>query len=264
MQSVDAQFMKIIDACTYGERVQTRNSGCWRAIGLTAEFDSTPLVSIRKTAWKSALREWEWFMSGSNDINDLHESVRHWWQPWAKDGVVANNYSVQFRSFVGRDLYFDQIEWVIDAIKEHPFSRRNVITTWNPYEMQLKETPITNCHGSLIQFFGHEDGSLSMKMDQRSCDVVCGLPHNWIQYWAFLMWIAHRTGRKVGKFYWGGGDVHVYDAHMDIVRKMRNAMREINTPQLVYSPTSDGFKADDFSLAGSYEPVVTDKAEMIV
>jgi thymidylate synthase len=61
-----------------GETVRTRNSVVKRITTQTVKFDHTPLVVERKTAWKLALREWEFFMSGSSDINDLHPSVRHW------------------------------------------------------------------------------------------------------------------------------------------------------------------------------------------
>jgi thymidylate synthase len=274
---VDEKYKNLIRHIVHtGEVVTTRNSLVRRTIGCARTFSSTPLVCVRKTAWKSALREWEWFMSGSNNINDLHESVQEWWRPWAdKNGEVENNYSDQFRKFYGCErnrfvehrnqaIAVDQILALIDGITNHPFSRRNVITTWNTAEMVHPSTPITNCHGTIIQcFVSPQTNKLDLLMYQRSVDVICGLPHNWIQYWAFLLWLARVTERQVGSFQWIGGDVHIYDEHKDIVAEiLRDEAQEC--PQLVYTPTSEDFKADDFTLDREYQPKVLTKAKMIV
>lgn len=250
-------------------KIQTRNSHTYRSAGISLlTSGETPLISIRKTAWKSALREWEWFMSGSNDIEDLHESVRHWWQPWAdKYGRIRYNYSEQFRRFDGPDGPFDQIATLISGIRQHPYSRRNVITTWNTADMNSKDCPITNCHGTVIQTFVQPQGTLDLVTYQRSVDVICGLPHNWIQYWAFLVWLAHRTGCEVGKLQWIGGDCHIYEEHLAITEELRNldlAQLAIKTPKLIYKPTDKEFLADDFTLDGEYSPIILTKAEMVV
>lgn len=268
--SVDSQFVGLIhDVMETGKVVNPRNG---ERIRLHApdkiRFTSTPLVSARKTAWRSAIREFEWFMSGSSNIYDLHPSVRKWWEPWAdRGGDVLHNYSWQFRSFVSYDddgpVGFDQIEAFVDGILTKPHSARHVITTWNPAEMYSPLTKITNCHGSLIQAFVH-DGVLDLCMVQRSADLICGVPHNWVQYWAFLLWVCHRTGNKPGTFIWDGGDVHIYGAHREMARKILAQHELPPTPQLVYTPTSDEFLADDFSLDGPYTPVITDRVDMVV
>ena len=99
---VDYEYQKLISyVLAAGKKVITRNSEVTKIANYSLVFNATPLVSIRKTAWKQCLAEWEWFMSGSNYIPNLHESVRHWWKPWGGDsGVVDNNYSQQFRDFV--------------------------------------------------------------------------------------------------------------------------------------------------------------------
>jgi thymidylate synthase len=273
------------DIMERGERIVTRNSVCKRLTTKTCLFFSTPLIGVRKTAWKNALREMEWVLSGSNDIKDLHPAVHEWWKPWAdKDGKIANNYSRQMRHFHGAEFDAEKQEWkvvtvdqialLLDGVKHHPYSRRNVITTWNTAEMVHPSTPITNCWGTVIQAFVDGDNRLSLSTYQRSVDTVCGVPHNWIQMWAFLLWLAHHTGRKVGSLEWVGGDVHVYEAHFDLAKKIAAKASEVYglssrvksppTPNLVYTPTSEDFKADDFTLDGLYEPLITDKAEMIV
>lgn len=293
--SANLAYQDLIIKTLHGEDVLTRNSWVKRYVHATYTFTQTPLVSLRKTAWKNALREMAWFLSGSNNINDLHPSVHSWWQPWAdKDGRVANNYSVQFRAAYGRDGQpYDQIAGLIDALKNHPNSRRTVITTWNSADMASKATPITNCHNTMTQFFVHNASppdpavgdqskstvfatyygrkdepstTLDMVTYQRSNDVICGLPHNWIQSWAFLLYLARRTGHKVGRMVWTGGDNHVYRPHVPLAQKIAWNLKAKNcsSPELVYTPTGDDFKADDFTLDGTYDPLLTDKAEMVV
>lgn len=250
-----------------GSSVSTRNSVTKRVKNLTANFNTTPLISARKTAWKNALREMEWFLSGSNNIKDLHPSVHHWWQPWAtSEGLITNNYSIQFRNFAGQDGSLDSLEYLLNGVKYHPFSRRNVITTWNTADMASSKTPITNCHGSLIQALVEpHDKSLHLTMIQRSADMVLGVPHNWIQYWALLLYLAHHTNTQPGTLFWHGVDCHIYSDHEDAAKQIISADKTlISTPMLRYNSTSSNFKADDFSLEGEYKPLLNQKLNMTV
>ncbi|MBX9623828.1 MAG: thymidylate synthase [Gemmataceae bacterium] len=268
---VDLDYAELVTGVwDKGSRVITRNSPCRRLAVVLAKFSSTPLVSARKTAWKNALREWEWFMSGSNRIEDLHPDVRKWWEPWADEyGVVRSNYGYQFTTPpVWSDDGPTAIQYLLETVRDHPFSRRAVVTTWNHSDMTDPLCKITNCHGTIIQAFVCPDtNKLSLATYQRSADVVLGLPHNWVQYWAFLLWLAHRTGRAVGELAWVGGDVHVYEepSHEAAVKAIRiNAPDCLLTPQFVYTPTSDHFKADDFALDREYRPLPCGPVKMVV
>jgi len=211
-------------------------------------------------------------MSGSSDIKDLHPSVRKWWEPWASDlGIVGLNYSWQFRKAHGVEQVldpaqwegYDQIEGLIDGLISQPNSRRHVITTWNASDMNSEMCPITNCHNTMTQFFV-QDSRLFMSTYQRSVDVMLGLPHNWIQQWAFLMWVAHRTGLAVGELSWMGGDQHIYKGHLDMAKRVVGEnMAFLSQPELVYNPSGDEFKASDFMLDGEYEPIIEESLEMV-
>lgn len=269
MADVDITFASMLDKIiTQGVEINTRNSITKRLTGLQACFTSTPLVSVRTTAWKNAIREMEWFLSGSSNINDLDPKVQHWWKPWADyENEVKNNYSKQLRHFKNGNVGgFDQVQYFLDAIKNHPNSRRTVMTTWHPAEMADPSTPITNCHGTVIQAFVEPDSKLNILMYQRSSDMLLGMPHNWIQYWAFLMWVAKQTGREVGNFTWIGGDCHVYQDHHELAKEIIQKQLDPGfAPNLVYSGNvGDAFKADHFSLDKKYEPIITKSAKMIV
>lgn len=274
--NADQLYADLISATLAGPVIDTRNAPCRRVICRTVEFDRVPLVTTRRTAWRNALREMEWFLSGSNDIDDLHPDVRKWWEPWAaKNGIISYNYGRQFRRSThfssdgeGSVGIFDQIARLIESVAAHPYSRRNVITTWNTGEMAQPDCRITNCHGTVIQVFGTPavggGATIDLVTYQRSCDLILGVPHNWVQYWAFLLWLARRTGHTVGRFVWVGGDVHVYAEHEPVAREIVARTTGAASPMMGYSPSSDDFRAADFSLCGVVDPAVTAPVRMIV
>lgn len=276
MNNTNKQYQKLLNTVfEEGELITTRNSEAYSHIGgLQVKFDSVPLVTIRKTAWKKALLEMEWFLSGDPKCpNELLD----WWNGQLNpNGCYLRGYGEQLKKYTSgefmeygnRDLYcndFDQINWLIDAIKHSPNSRRLIITTWHPEEMstitEINENPNTptTCHGTLTQFFVR-NGQLHMNTTQRSCDLLLGCPHNWIQYWAFLMWLAYKTNLQVGTMTWTYGDAHIYaeESHIlvsDIILKNQDFKQE--PLEMIYKPTSESFKASDFTIKGVISEPVT-------
>lgn len=269
IRGVNAIYVDLIHGLlVHGEEVQTRNSVCKRTFGERVKFDRCPLVSVRKAAWKNALREMEWVLSGSTNLDSMHPDVHPWWKPWANEyGNIPYGYGDVLRWW-GEDN-FDQIGYLLNGIRGHPFSRRNVVTTWDTEKMASPECPITNCWGTVIQAFVDTVDRLHLVTYQRSADVICGLPHNWVQMWAFQTWLARRAEKQMGTLTWMGGDVHLYQAHYDLARMIvdRGSLTSPPIPEppaLVYLPSGEDFRADDFSLSGPYEPLIQDRAEMVV
>jgi thymidylate synthase len=271
MHTADYQYKQLLSICLDGDKVQTRNSVCYRAQpGLICEFDRTPLVTARKTPWKTALREWEWFMSGSNDIREAHPSVRPWWEPFTVNGLMVNSYAKQMRDCAGYDdhtgasTWVDQINRLVDGIRNHPYSRRNVMTLWHGAEMWHPSTKLTTCHHTVTQCFVRATGQLDLVTYQRSADVVVGLPANWMQTWAFLLWLCARTDRQPGRVQWIGGDIHVYECHRELAQRIIDVGPPTHLPELFYTPASKTFRADEFGLSEEYKPVILERAEMVV
>jgi len=268
------KYQEIILNCT--EAVKTRNGTTLRSeVPNMAVFEQAPIITCRPVAWKQALYEWEWFMSGSTNIKDLHDSVKHWWEPFVNEiGELVNGYGNQFRNFSGIDrevciyddasIDLDQIDHIIKLIEENPTSRRIVLSVWNGSEMLNASLPC--CHNTATQFFVRNDGTLDLQTYQRSCDVMLGLPHNWFQMWAFLQWIAHLTGKKGGKLILVGGDVHIYEDHYNSAQTVASYSLDScqNSPNLIYNPTSEEFKADDFTLSEKIIPRSKTKLKMMV
>lgn len=278
--SADISYQQLIERCrTRGHRVITRNAPVFRAIDAPLlTFDRTPLVTLKKTAWQKALREMEWFLSG---CSHCPSELLDWWQDQLCQDVGGYyyyfGYGHQFRHF-GGVLYdrkrdgFDQIESLIDGIREHPYSRRHLVTTWHPYDAICitdangnEKTPAP-CHGTVIQCFV-QDGELHMKHYQRSADIVLGVPHNWIQYWALLLWLSAQTGLKAGTLQWIFGDLHLYDepSHLAVADAIIAADPRHCDAELVYRGNAGcWFKATDFELVGAaLDPVTAIRASLL-
>ena len=264
----------------YGDELETRNHRVKSVFDLApVTFYHTPLVTFRKTAWKMALREMEWFMSGDPKCPD--ELLPWWSEQLADDGRYRRGYSEQFRhSSSDYQLSgFDQIEYILNGLRTNPNSRRLVMTTWNPYEMShITETNHnakcpTTCHGSFVQFFVRDD-RLHMLHVQRSADMLLGAPHNFIAYWALLLYFARHAKLIPGTLRWIFGDAHCYlhPSHIETIEQLLKCdplLQLDNSFNLVYNKTYEEpgvpvFKASDFVMEGTIpEPLVLTRPKLL-
>ena len=129
----------------------------------------------------------------------------------SKYGDLGNVYGKQWRNFNG----VDQLKNVIEQIKENPSSRRLIVSSWNPAEVDTMALP--PCH-SLFQFYVN-DGKLSCQLYQRSGDVFLGVPFNIASYSLLTILIAKECNVGVGEFVHTLGDAHIYKNHFDQVNK---------------------------------------------
>jgi len=159
-------------------------------------------------------------------------------------------------------ILIDQISNVINSIKKHPYSRRNIITTWIPQHVESGLMNPTNCHNTETQFFIKND-KLIIETLQRSADLIVGIPHNFIQEYALGLYIAKCIGVDLGNISYKMADCHIYEQHFGLAAKIMNQQPK-DSPQLIYTPTSEEFKASDFTLDREYYPSLTDRAEMVV
>ena len=128
-----------------------------------------------------------------------------------KYGDLGNVYGKQCRNFNG----VDQLKNVIEQIKENPSSRRLIVSSWNPAEVDTMALP--PCH-SLFQFYV-SDGKLSCQLYQRSGDVFLGVPFNIASYSLLTILIAKECNLGVGEFVHTLGDAHIYNNHFDQVNE---------------------------------------------
>ena len=276
MNMINAIYKELIKAIiSGGYKITTRGSETYSLLptpGLC--INDFPLITTRKTAWKKALREYEWFMSGDAFCP---EELLDWWDGQLNNyGCYKYGYPRQLRLFGYCE--FDQIRFVLDALKNNPNSRRIIMTTWHPHEMSdititnnNPRTP-TTCHGSFVQFFVR-DGELIMKHYQRSADMLLGVPHNLVQYWALLLFFAHHANLKPGYIIWDFGDAHIYteESHIKTANEIIEADALSHDIELVYEYSGElddyglpKFKTDDFKLKGTVpEPIVKTRPKLI-
>ena len=135
----------------------------------------------------------------------------------AKFGNLGDVYGAQWRHWQKREGGFiDQIQNVIDQIKKTPYSRRLIVSAWNPEDVPNSALP--PCH-VLFQFYVN-DGRLSVQLYQRSGDMFLGVPFNIASYSLLVNLIAQETGLKPGEFIHTLGDAHIYRNHFDQVKEL--------------------------------------------
>lgn len=267
MNPTDFAYRNLVETIlTHGDDVSTRGHDTLSIVHApNYVFNRFPLVTLRKTAAMKAIREMEWFMSGDPGCP---KDLMDWWDGQLNPGGYYRlGYPTQFRS---ADGYFDQVHFVLNALRNNPASRRIVLTAWNPGDMaEITErngnprTP-TTCHSTVVQFFVRA-GKVHMTSYQRSCDVLLGLPHNWAQSWAMLMYFAHHSGHQVGSMRWVLGDAHIYKepTHLQVAEIIASTERlPSDTPTLVYDPEPSDepvppFKTTDFTAVGNIPEPVT-------
>lgn len=271
MTPADRHYQNLIrEIIERGDPLETRNHAALSLIDSpTITFTETPLVTLRKTAWRKALREMEWFLSGDSKCPD---ELLDWWNGQLNaDGYYLDGYGTQLRRFNGG---FDQIEMLIDGLIQHPHSRRHVITTWNPVDMfyitENNGNPKTPscCHMTVNQYFVR-GRKLHARTYQRSADILLGVPHNWIQHWGLLLWLARRAKLDAGSLIWNFGDLHLYDepSHREVASLLMETQEKSEPtvdPTLVYVGSGYEFKASDFAMNGKIpEPVTTIRPRLL-
>ena len=254
------------------ERRDRTGTGTIGVFGWQMRFDlreGFPLLTTKKLHLRSILAELLWFLRGETHVRSLQEQGVRIWNEWAtadqtarfgrKEGDLGPIYGHQWRNFgatpVGdgtwKDDGVDQIAQVVRAIRETPWSRRMIVTGWNPKEADQVALP--PCH-TMFQFYV-QDGELSCQLYQRSGDVFLGVPFNIASYALLTMMIAQVTDTKPGTFVHTLGDAHLYLNHLEQARLQRS--REPRAlPRMRIDPSVrhlHAFKPEHFTLEG-YDP----------
>lgn len=150
---------------------------------------------------------------------------------------------------------------MVDEIKRNPYSRRLMVTAWNPAEIQDMALPPCHC---LFQFYV-DGGKLSCQLYQRSADIFLGVPFNIASYALLTMMVAQVCGLQPGDFVHTLGDAHIYRNHLDQVHlQLTREPRKLPTMR-INPAVKDifGFQYEDFTLEG-YDPHPHIKGEVSV
>jgi thymidylate synthase len=225
--------------------------------------DGFPLVTTKKLHLKSIIHELIWFLRGDTNIAYLREHGVTIWDEWADEkGDLGPVYGAQWRSWPAPDgAVIDQIEQVVEGIRNRPDSRRLIVTAWNPADVGRQALP--PCH-ALFQFYVG-NGRLSCQLYQRSADIFLGVPFNIASYALLTMMVAQVSGLKPGEFIHTLGDAHLYLNHLDQAREqLTRTPRPLPIMRLNPDVISiDAFRFEDFELVG-YDPYPHIKAKVAV
>lgn len=251
------------------------NTGTISVFGYQARYnleDGFPLVTTKKVHLKSIIHELLWFIKGDTNIKYLVDNGVNIWNEWPyekfklsgeynnetlkefvekikksdefalKFGELGPVYGKQWRNFNG----VDQLENLINDIKNNPDSRRHIISAWNPAE--IKDMALPPCH-AFMQFYVAE-GKLSMQLYQRSGDIFLGVPFNIASYALLLMIVAKLTNLEPKDFVHTIGDAHIYSNHIEQV-KLQLTREPYKLPKMLINPdvvAIEDLKYSDFKL----------------
>lgn len=264
------------------ERKDRTGVGTRGLFGGQLRFDlreSFPLLTTKKVHLKSIIHELLWFVRGETRVEPLQQVGVTIWDEWAtpeqtarfgrKAGDLGPVYGHQWRNFGAtknpdgtyqRDGV-DQLARLVRDLKEKPFSRRHLITGWNPKEAD--EVALPPCH-TLFQFHV-QDGEVSCHLYQRSADFFLGVPFNIASYALLTLMVAQATGNKPGDFVHSFGDVHLYSNHVEQAKEQLSRTPRA-FPRMKLNPARTNlfeFQFEDFTLEG-YDPHPAIKASVAV
>jgi thymidylate synthase len=271
-----------------GERRGDRTGvGTISAFGVRTEYDISqrvPLLTTKKVFPEKVIGELLWFISGSTWNGDLKKQGISIWDANAsrefldkrglthyEEGDLGPVYGFQWRHFgatyEGRSADYtgkgkDQLAEVVELLRTDPESRRIVLSSWNAAAIEQMALP--PCH-VLAQFFVREKTFLDCQLYQRSADMFLGVPFNIFSYAVLTYMLAHLTGLRPGKLIHVMGDAHIYQNHVEAVKKqLARTPRAWPTLEIKRQVTSiDDFTLEDFEIKG-YNPCPFIKAQMAV
>ncbi|ACU74670.1 thymidylate synthase [Catenulispora acidiphila DSM 44928] len=224
--------------------------------------DGFPLITTKKVHFKSVAYELLWFLRGEGNVRWLQEHGVSIWDEWADaEGDLGPVYGVQWRSWPTPDgRHVDQIAEVLRLLRTDPDSRRIVVSAWNVGELTNMALP--PCH-AFFQFYV-ADGALSCQLYQRSADMFLGVPFNIASYALLTHMIAAQTGLAVGDLVWTGGDIHIYDNHVEQARLLlTREARLFPTLELKPADSLFDYSYEDIAVLG-YDPHPAIKAPVAV
>lgn len=286
------QYINLMDTIIeQGHWEQGRNGRTKGVFGHSMRFSlqngTIPILTTKKTAWKTCLKELLWFIRGDTDNRLLQEQGVHIWDAnttrefldsrgltLMREGLIGPGYGYQWRNYNANyncitgtkivadddkepDIYkesitfkgVDQLQQIIDQLKdpEQRTSRRLIMTAWNP--CQLDKMALPPCH-LLCQFNVHDGNKLSCTMYQRSIDVMLGQPFNIASYSFLTHLLAKHCGLEAHEFIYFMGNCHIYEEHMEGAQTQR--MREPFTfPTVKISQVRDNindYEISDFEV----------------
>jgi len=269
-----------------------RNGETKSIFGHTMRFSLSdgkiPILTTKRVAWKTCLKELLWFIKGQTDNKILKEQGVHIWDANGSreflnlrgltdypEDLLGPIYGFQWRNFNGYYPYekdfmidknksgVDQLQNIIDDLKDptQRTSRRLILSAWNP--QQVNQMALPPCH-IMCQFFVHSETKLSCAMYQRSNDECCGTPFNIASYSFLTHLLAKHCGLEAHEFVYFKGSCHIYTQHLEgALEQMNREPFPFPTLQIkTIRNNIEEYEVDDF-IVSNYKSHPVIKYEMI-
>lgn len=261
-----------------GEFRSTRNANTWSLFSNQIKFNlgkGFPLTTTRKSFFKNIFYELKMFLLGESNTKEYLEKygVNIWRQNTSREfldsvGLTENQegdigylYGVLWRHFKSENGEIDQLENVINLLRQDPHSRRIIMTSYDPKGVNLG--PLYPCHSIVLQFYVEKENKLSIHMYQRSADLFLGLNTNIPSTALLCHIICEICGFSPGTITISLGDYHIYENHFNSVIKQlsRNPLKY---PKLIIQnfSTIECMKIEDIIIE-DYQYYPSIKTEMI-
>jgi thymidylate synthase len=232
-----------------------------------------PILTTKKMAWKTAIHELLWFyVKRTSDASYLRENKVKIWEDWTReDGTIGKAYGYQLGKLIHKNrvnlngmiagTLVNQVDKLIDGLKNDPASRRHIISLWNIDD--LWDMALYPCvwHNQWLV----KEGKLHLIVGVRSNDLALGNPFNVFQYYVLQSMIAQVTGYDLGTLTFNINDAHVYERHIEPLKE-QIARTTFEAPKLWINDqikNFDDFTIDDFILDG-YEHHDSIKMEVAI
>lgn len=266
--SQEKQYLDLIKRILqHGDKRLCRNGYTYSIFGEHMRFDlrnnSIPILTTKRTAWKTCLKELLWFIRGETDNKILkNKNVKIWNGNGSReflDSVGLNEnreddlgpiYGFQWRNFNGdykscddfKKNGIDQFRNIVHKLMNgDKYSRRLIISAWNPCDINKMALP--PCH-VLFQFYVNSKDELSCHLYQRSGDVGLGVPFNIASYSFLTHIVANACGLKAGEFVYSLGDCHIYEEHIDALKEQIER-EPYEFPTITFNKNLTTYNVDD-------------------
>ena len=237
--------------------------GCQFRHDLNSGF---PLLTTKKLHFRSIANELIWFLNGDTNIHWLNENRVSIWDEWATvDGELGPIYGRQWTAWPTKNgSTINQIDYVMDCLKNNPDSRRILFHGWNveylpdesisPQEnVEQGRMALPPCH-LLYQFYVAEK-KLSSQLYIRSSDSFLGLPYNVASVALLTHMLAQQCDLNVGEIIITTGDSHIYSNHRQQVNTQLTRQPQ-PLPTLIINrrpKTIYDYRFEDFDII-NYQP----------
>lgn len=279
-------------------REDRTGTGTISVFGNQMKFDisqSIPLMTTKRVPFKTIVSELLWMMQGNTDAKILErKGIKIWSGNTSREfldkrglqhyeeGILGAGYGFQYRHFganysqtfgdtskVDTNLIggVDQLKYIEDLLQNDPFSRRIMISAWNPAD--FKKTALVPCHYS-IQFYVTKENDelyLSCMFIMRSSDVFLAANFNVIFYTMLTYILAKKYNMKPKEVIYISGDGHIYNNHVPIVKEQLTRkckpFPKVKLDDSIITKQWNEITEDDFELIGYY-PDAPIKAPMAI